>query len=168
MLSIYSGHKSIIRHMFYKAFAACDLSFHFLNSVFQSTKVTHFNWVQLINIFPFMMCAFYVFQTILCLTHHHEDFLLYSLLEILALKFRSMIYFKVILYKECDKVEVLFIVLTYPIAPWYLCWKSNDCFVWVHSRLWTLFHWCIYWYLSLSLKHIILINCNFILSLKIK
>ena len=133
MILIYSGHKSIIRHMFYKAFSACGLSFHFLTSVLQRAKVTNFNWVQVINFFPFMMCTFYVsFQRILCLTHHYEDFLLYSLLEILALMFRTMIHFEVILYKKCDKVEVLFIVLRYPIFPWYLCWKSNDCFVWVH------------------------------------
>lgn len=133
MILIYSRHKPIIRHMFYKAFYACGLSFHFLTSVFQRAKVTNFNWVQVTNFFPFMMCAFYVsFQRILCLTHHYEDFLLYSLLEILALMFRTMIHFEVILYKECDKVEVLFIVLRYPIFPWYLCWKSNDCFVWVH------------------------------------
>lgn len=115
-------------------------------------------------IFILLWCVpFMSFQRILCLTHHHEDFLLYSLPQISALMFRSMIRFEVILYKECDKV-----VLRYPTVSWYLCWKSNDCFVWVHSRLWTLFHWCIYWYLSLSLKHIILINCSFLISLKIK
>lgn len=107
--------------------------FIFLPVYFKGQKLQILIEFKLLIFFPFMMCTFYVsFQRILCLTHHYEDFLLYSLLEILALMFRTMIHFEVILYKKCDKVEVLFIVLRYPIFPWYLCWKSNDCFVWVH------------------------------------